>query len=112
MDELHRVLRETVDPNTDEAIRAAAFALADVQAELVSVLLAEKAISANALQQMLDDLRTRAYRQPPLNSAENLRRLFVPAIVEHLRQNVDWDREPPRQWSDDHLAPAFGSEPD
>ena len=67
MDELHRVMRETVDPHADEAIRAAAFALADVQAELISTLLAEKALSANALQRMLNDLSTRAHRQPPLN---------------------------------------------
>ena len=75
MSDLNQVIRETVAHDAEAAIRGFALALADVQIELIGVLLAEKAISADALQRMLDDLRTRAHAQPPLTRSLRRRKI-------------------------------------
>ena len=110
MYELHEDIRKTAAHNPADVAWAFATAHLYVQIELINTLLAEKAISGDALQRMLDELRSREYAQPPLNQAETLGRRLVPEFVEHIRRSVDWDRDQGR-WPDDPLPPAIGSEP-
>ena len=90
-DELNKTLAREVATDADSVIRAWGIALADIQAELINTLLKEKAISADVLQAMLDDLATRAYDQPPIFVPERLRRLLIPEIVETIRGKIRWE---------------------
>ena len=91
-DYIYERIEEAVKRDTTSAIHGAVGGLADAQAKLISLLLKHGILTSLAAQQMIGELHSAEYPQPPLTSSEHVRREIVKWVAEHLQGQVEWDQ--------------------
>ena len=91
-EDIYEDIDKAVKRNTTSAIYGAVGALADTQAQLITLLLERGILTSLAAQQMINELDNTEYSQPPLNDTEQVRRKIVKWTATHLQSQVDWNR--------------------